>query len=438
MRLSPTSALTLALRIAIAMAPSMLIVQPITGFLPTVAFLETGLLISALLCGSVMLRMTGSDLKFNLRNVLPSIALLGFVASVVVSTLRAPYLSDALQQASSNTMQMVFPYMFTITAACIIMFTEHSRNQLIQSVVLGAAAVPVVMLLFDAQAGTLPQYLSDFAYGIRVQDTKLVVSPNVNALIGAVGAACSLLLLIKEGRYRYVLGIAAGVFYVAITQSKGLMISLSFACVLMFIPRAMTPRVMRLAVIFWVVSAPVQIWLYDAIGGSVVGEMLVRSEASYLGVGTGRTLIWTAAFGEILSRPLSYLFGTGYLSAVGTSVITAMQQAIGPGDIYDLLQRSYSLHNAALQYLFDTGISGLFCLVIVLFGATSRACFKEPHLNALILLLMLSGWNEAAGTIYSLEAFFPFFGLIAALSFSVPDQAPEISPHEIFSVRHEE
>jgi O-antigen ligase len=166
---------------------------------------------------------------------------------------------------------------------------------------------------------------------------------------------------------------------------------------------------MRLIIIVWVISAPLQIAVYGALEGTDLGQILSREEATHLGVGTGRAVLWSSALAEIASNPFTYVFGTGYMSAPSTSVLNALAFVFVP-DVDVLYQRQYSLHNAALQILFDTGAISFILFVYCLLRTAASLQFER--LNGFIVFVLISGLNEANGSIYSLFTFIPFLAII--------------------------
>lgn len=398
--------------ISLIAIPSLLTLLVVLGSFPLRFALITGTLTAVIMVVGRIVAIGERIKSLPAHSFLWSFLFFCLCATIVFSMWHAPAISDYITETAHSGALLLIPYMIVITCSALTIQSELARLRLIRSVLISMALVPMVMLIYDASSGNAMLYLNQWIAGLRVLNTGLVASANVNALVGAAGALASLWLVIEAKQRVFVAGIGAGVFYLLISRSQGVAISASISGILMILPTVVTVRRMRFAIVIWLISAPVQIDIYSSLNGTAIGDMFTRSEASDQGVGTGRTLIWKAAIEEMESKPLKYVLGTGYMSAASTSVITAIEQAIKPDDAYDLFQHTYTLHNAALQYLFDTGLIGISLLVSCLWRAVSKIATYSNRLNAIMLYFLISGLNEAIGAPYATVLFLPFLALI--------------------------
>lgn len=403
------SALTRTACASLAAITPALVAASVAGIAPVRAVSAAGMIAAILLLAITTMAFHE---KVRIRTLLRSGAYVALCSAILLSLLRTPPLSDFVQTAAHGAILAAAPAIVIVICTAASIRDHDTRRLMIRWIVTGPALSPVLMLAYDTATGSAAQYMEQWLAGVRVMDTGLVTSPNVNALIGAFGALASMWLALEHKARLLLIGGAAGIFYLLISQSQGVMISFAIAVGAMLLPRLLSASVMRILIIVWAASAPAQVAVYDAMEGTSIGYALTRAEGAHLGVGTGRGVIWSAAIREIAGTPSNYMLGTGFMSAPGTSVLPALSQVIAPSDLATLYQRVYSLHNAALQLLFDSGTIGLALMVYCLIKMTSVP--NAGRMNALVLFILLSGLNEAIGTIYAIATFVPFFALIGA------------------------
>jgi hypothetical protein len=410
--------------ISIFLFPSSLVAGSIVGNSPALVIGGVGIFASGI---AIFIALSSVDLgRIPLNAALRSSAFIALCLIVTLGLVRTPWISDAIRGAGRSTLLSVVPAMFMIVCTSASIRDNRTQRRFIGWIVAGAAIIPVVMMFYDTANGATPIYFAQWMTGTRVLNTGFVSSANMNALIGAFGALASIWLMLEYKSRWPVIGIVSGIFYVMIAQSKGVMLSAGIGAIFIFFPQFLTAKIMRLAVLAWLISAPLQIVTYSGLEGTSLGVLLTRAEGAFLGVGTGRSVLWSSALKEITDNPLRYIIGTGYMSAPGTPVLTALNQVVSTGDVSEIYQRVFSLHNAALQMLFDNGLIALFLLTYCLLKTVSANV--GMRVNALLLFVLLSGFNESVGTVYAIGIFVPFWALIGAHSVGrIVDTAPDFS-----------
>lgn len=410
--------------ISFFLLPSSLVAGSVAGNSPALAISGVGIAASGI---ALFIALGSIDLgRISLKAALRTGAFIALCFIVTFGLLRTPWISEVISGAGRATLLSVVPAMFMIVCTFASIRDHQTHRRFISWIVAGAAVVPVVMMIYDTANGAATVYFAQWMAGIRVLNTGFVSSANMNAMIGAFGALASTWLVFEYKSRWPVIGIVAGIFYVMIAQSKGVLLSAGIGAVFIFLPQFLTAKIMRIAVLAWLISAPLQIVTFSGLEGTNLGVLLTRSEGAFLGVGTGRSVLWLSALTEITDNPFRYIFGTGYMSAPGTPVLTALNQVVSTGDVSEIYQRVYSLHNAALQMLFDNGLIGLLLLTYcILKTVTANVGMR---FNALLLFVLMSGFNESVGTVYSIGIIVPFLALIGAQCVGrIVDTAPEFS-----------
>ncbi len=407
---------------SLASSPAALIATSWLGIVPFAAFAGLGLLAAGLLIFITLFTVDVGSIRFT--TLMRSAAFVCFCSLVVLSLLRTPELSNQITDSARFSLLAFLPLITTVIFISAAIRNSEMRSRMVSSILIGSALVPAAMLAYDTLNNNTGTYLLWWLSGIRVNDTGLIKSPNVNALISAFGGLAAFWLILERKMIWPIFCLFAAIFYIFLTQSKGVLFSVSVASLLMLYPRIMTATFMRATVVVWVISAPLLTLIYGALEGTSLGDILTRDEALYLGVGTARAVLWSSVLSEVLSNPLSYFVGNGYMSAPTTSVLPTFTQVLSPNDVNAMHQRVFSLHNASLQILFDCGVIGFLLFVYCLFRAI--ATNRLGRANAVIFFVLLAGFNEANGTIYSIFIAIPFFALICAycVGTDVETQAP--------------
>ncbi|MBC2835122.1 O-antigen ligase family protein [Paragemmobacter straminiformis] len=387
-----------------------LVVETVAGRGPFLIIAAVGIVAAGIL--SVYTFFSTSFTLIKIKTLVWSCLFLGLGVAIMIGLIRTPALSESALLSAHAAFISTSPVIFIVAAVSASVRDLRTKSRLIYWVIAGPALTPALMLSYDLTTGGGQQYILSWISGVRVLNTGLISSPNVNALIGAFGAISSLWLILEMRIWYFVFCGLCGAFYLFISDSQGAFIATCITTLFIIAPRYLSVAVMRTLVFLWVFSAPLQILIYSSISGTQFGDLLTRAEAESLGVGTGRSVIWTGVFEEIHRSLPSYFFGTGYLSALNTTAVSAIGSILSSGDVGLILQRTYSLHNSALQTLFDTGIVGLFLLVSCTLRASEASRRNHPRLNSLILFILLAGFNEAAGTVYSTFTYIPFIALI--------------------------
>lgn len=403
-------ALTETAFFSLATSPAALIATSWLGVVPFAAFAGLGLVAAGLLIFITLFTVDARSIRHT--TLMRSAAFVGFCGLVALSLLRSPELSNQIAASARFLLLAFLPLITIVIFLSAAISTSETRSRMVSSILIGSALVPAAMLAYDTLNNNTGTYLLQWLSGIRVLDTGLVTSPNVNALVSAFGGLAALWLILERKMVWPVFCLAAAIFYLLITQSRGVLFSVSIASLLMLYPKIMTATFMRATVVVWAISAPLLTVIYSALDGTSFGDIITRDDALYLGVGTGRAILWASVLSEIVSNPFSYLFGTGYMSAPTTAVLPTLTQILSPNDIGAMHQRVFSLHNASLQILFDSGIISLLLFIYCLFKAISTN--RLGRANAIIFFVLLAGFNEANGTIYSVFIAIPFFALICA------------------------
>ena len=337
-------------------------------------------------------------------------------AIILVSLLRTPWISDYIDQVAAGNIVFVIAVFGSFSLYFLAEEIPDERIKSLKAIVAGSAIFPLILLLFDLGMGLTESHISQFMMGQRVVEASLLRGPNTIAFSAALGLLCSLILARNGGsRLWYIISLVP-IFYMIITASQGMTLILIICMIILFIPRILSRGLAYTLLFLWVFSTPILLILYTSTEYSFLGEFLIRAEAQHLGVGTGRTFIWKAAIDVLTVDVSQSIFGLGYMSAVSTPIRTVLEQVTFVGDPRDMLSRTYSLHNGALQYFFETGIIGL-TIVSTAWLTTLRHNFNSGSsigrsMNVLVVFILLSGFNEAAGTIYS-NSFFPMMGIIA-------------------------
>lgn len=188
---------------------------------------------------------------------------------------------------------------------------------------------------------------------------------------------------------------------------------------------ALSVRLLRLitttSIIFCLVSAPILTLLFYVANEFGLGETLGRGEdiGYRLGAGTGRAIIWSAAFDELSSFNVNHILGYGVYgdktSGVSSSYSWMFSGLIG----------FPTYHNTSLQFILDAGYLTLAILFAVLLYSASLidgSMLKEQTKKLMLMLLSLlclGGTTEAVFAVQKFESL--CIGLVViAVAFAAP------------------
>jgi hypothetical protein len=274
-----------------------------------------------------------------------------------------------------------------------------------------------VIFCFDTLQSDSISYLNAWSRGARLFEIPAIKGANgVAFLAGAAIISAAYLFL----NFRNWLGMAAafaGVIYLYLSNSFGVTSATIIAVLTLCLQKGIPTSISKLVVIFWCFSAT-----YAALNNSAFQIILQRSEGGALGVGTGRNILWDSAMDLFSTIELQHFWGFGVMGALKTNVVVVMVQIFSMKDISEVYDNPHTLHNGALQYVFDTGYLGLIFIVVVLFAIlrlckTHRELFFELTLfcEVTVMYILITGLNEATGTIYHIFSLSMLTGVFAVL-----------------------
>jgi O-antigen ligase len=239
-------------------------------------------------------------------------------------------------------------------------------------------------------------------FGIHTDRVQFPLALGVNnfGAIAAAGLASSLVLLLRRVGPRTSVSVAAGAvcLYGALATDSRAALLLALAIVLLF---AVTPR-LRASTGIWIVlplSPAILVAALSFISSSGLVSIFSRTGDDLL-TGSGRLLIWEAAW-NVLRRPsLDHAFGYGAGGQVTSGAYGHYEFLFGSAT------GTFTIHNLALQTILDMGYMGLATLVLVsaiCVVRLERLVRRTPAtpataVLAVLLVLLFSGTTEALPT----------------------------------------
>lgn len=137
-------------------------------------------------------------------------------------------------------------------------------------------------------------------------------------------------------------------------------------------------------------------------------------------IASGRSIIWFFAFDELLDYKLIHLIGYGsYGQAIsGVSYDYMKMFTLWPNENLELI----SLHNAAIQMVFDFGYVGLILFMYLMYRLLTIAIDSEDYkmniLAPVLIFIIFSGMTEATPLLYNADMFIAFVFISMHLSLS--------------------
>jgi hypothetical protein len=250
----------------------------------------------------------------------------------------------------------------------------------------------------------------------------LAMGLNNYAVMGGLGFVIAVAMLRSESgvlvRTWWVLVSAAAIASLLLVDSRGATLFAVVAAVFVLLaPRFLTRRAHWFVFLAPLASVGV-IALLLAIANLGAFEPLqeivylfLRPEAGAQDLGSGRALVWAVTVEELLQLKPEHLVGFGSYGHV-TSGISKYYAHLFP-----YLDRPYfaTLHNAAFQYVIDSGYVGALLFFWLLYSIVRHAALTRASLSASTagagLFLALMGLTEAVPTLYFRDMFFVFLML---------------------------
>lgn len=136
---------------------------------------------------------------------------------------------------------------------------------------------------------------------------------------------------------------------------------------------------------------------------------------------SGREVVWLSAFTHMIAAPLEVAAGYGYMGHYISEV--SFQYASLFGGWGTDAPEFFTLHNFALQLLFDLGFIGVVAVLLVLSGALNRLYLTSGGVDSstkmlaavFLLYTVASGATESAFSVYSFLTLAPPMLVIAYL-----------------------
>lgn len=294
----------------------------------------------------------------------------------------------------------------------IFVFSKPSRNEIMLCIRAALSAAPVfaiVSLLVDAASGNVPDIVSSASSGERLLSTAFFSGPNSAAIFYGFALVCAAAALRARLSLFLLAAIAVSGLYLLATQSRG-MTFVTLFCVGFIVLRPALQKMTAVSLCaLWPVSAIVLSLLYAGIDDTLLGDILTRSEGREFGVASGRPMVWESAFQIIHADIRSFVFGLGFSNGAQTELASTLGFLFNSFSATELMRLSHGPHNAALQIVFDIGIVGLIVYFFVLCVVIQRVIQSNLlRLLPVIVYGLVTGYNEAVGTIYQPIVFLAF------------------------------
>jgi hypothetical protein len=264
------------------------------------------------------------------------------------------------------------------------------------------------------------------AFGVNSQRILFPMAAGLTGFGGVAGAALVAsvgnLMAIGSVRRRIwsVLVGASSVFAILATDSRSAVLYAGVTVLLAFPLRKATRRIASYLPILPIAVSVSLALLAKGLGTSGGLPDLARSTSDFLTLNS-RTIVWSTALSNLGSPAPMHLIGYGYEGHFASGISAEYQYWFGSY----VNPKRVGLHNAILQYVFDSGYLGG-ALFLFSFSIILRAFSKEAGAAggrsgnsqfALGVYLLLLGATDSAPTVYSQELFAIYlFLLVAAVS----------------------
>lgn len=316
-----------------------------------------------------------------------------------------------------------------VTIALYAFAAMYSAKQLID---MGRsdAVVPAILI-------SLPIYVSFLALRILVDNGGLLPLGYGNTLLGLLGiqagrvqsanytgvlSGLSLVALahlwIARAGSRILIAtlLLASAYVIVLSDARGSAVAAALCIAVYLTFNRGWMRILTRLMFVATLTSPV--WLYslfnwfnneniDILGRG--GEVGIR-----LGAGTGRPVVWEAAFNELAEFKVQHLFGYGLYGHVNSG-ISFKYQWIFPQEI-----EPHTLHSFTLQTIIDSGYVGLALISITawlaisgIFRRTWMTDLQAKALFACLIFIYISGLTEITGTAYYFDMFLVTIGIYA-------------------------
>lgn len=335
------------------------------------------------------------------------------LALILYAVLTLYSLWTANFQVQTYTKLVVTPIFVAVFLNVFILVSSRpSRDELMLCLKAALSAAPVfavVSLLVDAASGNLGDILSSAFSGQRLLSTAFFSGPNSAAIFYGFALVCAAAALRARLSLFLLAAIAVSGLYLLATQSRG-MTFVTLFCVGVLVIRPSLQRMTAVTLCaLWPVSAIVLTLIYAGINDTLLGDLLTRSEGREFGVATGRPILWEAAFQIIRADLGSFVFGLGFSNGAQTELASTLGFLFNSFSATELMRLGHGLHNAALQIIFDIGIVGLAVYFFLLCVVIQRIIQSNLlRLLPVIVYALVTGYNEAVGTIYQPIIFLAF------------------------------
>lgn len=339
-----------------------------------------------------------------------------YIFVLIISLFRATAYGDIISYRNFNFI-MIILYTASILTLSGAISDTRKRGDALEYVCMSVPLLSVVSFLLDAINGSVTDYFGMFLSGVRVSETVLISGANTNAITFGFGFVVSAYYLFKLKKAIYILPLVTCLFYVLAARSQGMIFSSVIVAMAIPFERYIKKYIFNTVLVYWIFSAKIQISLYGLIENSDLRGVFERSGAG-LGVGTGRTFFWEKALSILDIYSFWFLFGYGYFGALKTSLVSEFAYVFNVGSVYEIAEISVSLHNASLQYLYECGAIGVLVFVLMVSRTFEKSSVISQEVNSygcvifVLLYIVLTGTNEATGTIYQPYIFYPLIGIV--------------------------
>lgn len=263
-------------------------------------------------------------------------------------------------------------------------------------------------------------------FGIGLQRIALPTATGINSFGPIAGATflIGLVWLSMNGKaYLRVTGVLAavvGVVAIFLIDSRGALgFSIISAIVFYIAPKSLWEK-LHLAPALSLVIPILLIIVVEMLPDLELFQLIARTEDS--GVVSSRDLVWASAMAELINYSPIHLFGFGTFGQA-TSGISADYAAAFASDFEH--SSLASLHNFALQYVFDIGYFGLVIfLALAMYAIKQYTSSRNAGCRIVAIFLtyiVLVGSIEAVPTVYSRDTFFVFTFFVGLAIFGPRD-----------------
>jgi hypothetical protein len=288
-------------------------------------------------------------------------------------------------------------------------------------------AINFLLYFFDLKSGYAVDEAAQAGQNITMQviglDMKRALFPmayGVNAYGNIVGAAIIIsAYLIRSSSGSAVklamwMFLAISVMSLVMLESRGAYIAVAFA--LLF-----SAKLKRASAKIFVLTAPLIPFFLFLISAVLVStgimDLVSRGSFDFGGLVTDRDVIWGAAISELSSVNLMHIIGYGLYGNDISGVMDKYSWIFAYSD-----SAFRTLHNGALQNVFDVGYLGLFFYFSLQFSYFERLDSLESFsknlswlLRALMAYILFLSGTEAIPTIYFPEGYYVFMVILFAV-----------------------